>query len=172
MSELYGSTGKASNERNPRMEHSKVKSPTFCTDCWAHWPHRATAERVIPVGSTGGAGGTHRETAGGQVGNFFYWQREYKMSIQIQPTDCRGFSEGQQLQANQNTEKSSQVTLKRHNLKAIKISQTGLMLWETAEHWSLRVFSAMVHHIVTELALYSFSSTSWSPSLLLVISFS
>lgn len=73
----------------------------------------------------------------------------------------REFSDGQQLQLNQNTEKSSQVTLKRDNLKVIKISRIGnlLMLWETAEHWSIRVFSALVHDIVTELALYLFSST-------------
>lgn len=161
MPELYRSTGKASSEWNPRREYSKVKSPTFCTDCWAHWPHRATAERIVPMRSTGGAGRTHRETAGGQVGNFFYWQREHEMSIRIQPTDFREFSDGQQLQLNQNTEKSSQVTLKRDNLKAIKISRIGnlLMLWETAEHWSIRVFSALVHDIVTELALYLFSST-------------
>lgn len=44
------------------------------------------------------------------------------MSIQIQPTDFREFSDGQQLQLNQNTEKSSQVTLKRDNLKAIFIA--------------------------------------------------
>lgn len=83
------------------------------------------------------------------------------MSIQIQPTDFKEFFEGQQLQPNENTEKSSQVTLRRHNFKAIKISQIGnsLMLWETAKHWSVRVFSALVHHILTELVLYLFSST-------------
>lgn len=140
----------------------KWSQPTFCTNCWPHWPDRATAERIVPMRGTGGAGRTHRETAGGQVGNFFYWQREWEMSIQIQLTDFRELSEGQHLQPNWNTENSSQITLKRHNLKSIKISQIGnlLMLWETAEHCSIRVFSALVSHIVTELALHFFSSTS------------
>lgn len=77
------------------------------------------------------------------------------MSVQIQPAGFRGVSEGQQLQPSQKGEVLYRQCVRRHNLKAVKISQRGdlLMLWETAEHGSIGMVSALVHHILTEKTL-------------------
>lgn len=134
--------------------------PTFCTDCWPHWPDRATTERVVPMRCTGGAGRTHRETAGGQVGNFFYWQREWEMSVQIQLTDFRHLSKGEHLQPNWNIENSSQVTLEQLKTYEDQVT-TSLMLWEPAKHWFIIVCGDLVSHILTEVSIFLSSCTSY-----------
>lgn len=81
------------------------------------------------------------------------------MSILIQLIDFRELCEGQHLQPNWNTEDSSEVTLKRHNLPSMKSSQTCKlhMLWELVEHCSIKsvqCFGASACNQVSSILLF------------------
>lgn len=57
-----------------RLTAHPVYFPTLGTGERADGPNGAPTERVVPVGVTGGAGGTDGQTARCQVHHFFCWQ--------------------------------------------------------------------------------------------------